>query len=369
MIKYITTALMLLAITSLRAQNARDTAIQMYVNNTGVRFKLIAADFGRALTQDFVGTMVRSYDTVMVLKANTNADSTGKKPLRYTTERRCDVLSQNVAGKIVVMELNKDCDVSQTCLNAQRAGAIGFVIIHNSNAQGNIKLPKKGLFKDSIRIPIFTVGSNVGDSITWLLPSIVGIKTKTPSIQALAQNKLLLDINAAAQQGKSQITWVNNTGTANDFFVVQKLNRITGVYEDVQIVKTHGVEGYEQYTAYDNNPTDGENTYRIKLVLNDGTVRYSDLKTVIFYSSNGITLYPNPADDLLNIGFKGYTGQDVDITLFDMLGKSIMTQHIEKLPTETQTLDISGKTSAGQYMILIQSKGKRDVVRQFTVGK
>ena len=182
---------MLLTIAISHAQNSRaDTTIQLSVNNTGVRFKLIPADFGGAITQDLIGIMVRSYDTVMVLKENARADSTGRKPLRYTTEHRCDVMSQNIKGKIVVMELNKDCDVTQTCLNVQRAGAKAFVIIHNSNAQGNIKLPKKGSFKDSIRIPIFTVHSGVGDSITLLLPTIVGIQKPVPTTTnaSVAQN-------------------------------------------------------------------------------------------------------------------------------------------------------------------------------------
>jgi hypothetical protein len=175
--KYITTALMLFTVTIIHAQSTRtDTSTQLSVYNTGARFKLVSSDFGGTITQDLVAVMVRSYDTVMVLKENARVDTTGRKPLRYKVERRCDKMSRGLKGKIVVMELNKDCDVTQTCLNVQRAGAKAFVIIHNSNSEGNIKLPKKGLFKDSIRIPIFTVRSNVGDSITTLLPSVVGIR-------------------------------------------------------------------------------------------------------------------------------------------------------------------------------------------------
>ena len=172
---------MLLTIATSPAQNNRtDTTTLLSVYNTGTGFKLTAADFGTTVTRNLVAVMVRSYDTVMVLKENTRADSTGRRPLRYKVERRCDKMSRGLRGKIVVMELNKDCDVTQTCLNVQRAGAVGFVIIHNSNSQGNIKLPKKGLFKDSIRIPIFTVRSGVGDSITALLPTMVAIIKPVP---------------------------------------------------------------------------------------------------------------------------------------------------------------------------------------------
>ncbi len=209
MIKYITTALVLLAITTSRAQNNRaDTTTLLSVYNTGVGFKLIPADFGATVTQaGLVAVMVRSYDTVMVLKENANADSTGRKPIRYKVERQCGKMSRGLKGKIVVMELNKDCDVTQTCLNVQRAGAIGFVIIHNSNSQGNIKLPKQGLFKDSIRIPIFTVRSGVGDSITTMLPTMVVISkpVPTPSNASVVSNdNLLLTANEKAKDKTTQ---------------------------------------------------------------------------------------------------------------------------------------------------------------------
>jgi Secretion system C-terminal sorting domain/PA domain len=212
MIKYITTALfLLLAATTIHAQNPRaDSSIAMSVYNTGVGFKLIPADFGGVLTTDLVATMVMSYDTVMVLKDSGKKDTASRKAiLRYNVVRLCDKMSSGLKDKIVVMELNKDCDVTQTCLNVQRAGAKAFVIIHNSNAQGNIKLPKKGLFKDSIRIPIFTVRSGVGDSITTLLPSVVGIQKPTavpPAPLAVPNNPSLTSIPDKTKEKTAQTT-------------------------------------------------------------------------------------------------------------------------------------------------------------------
>lgn len=103
--------------------------------------------------------------------------------------------------------------------------------------------------------------------------------------------------------------------------------------------------------------------------MTDGTERLSEPKTVSFYNTAGIHLYPNPTEDVLNITLKGYMGQDVDIQIFDMQGKHLLTRHIDKLQSDIQTLVIGDKIGIGQYLVLIQSKGKRDVVRQFTVGK
>ncbi len=181
MIKYLTTAFCLLVAASTYAQgNRTDTSMVLSVYNTGTCFKMEAADFGGVVTTSLVGTMVMSYDTTMVLKDSGKKDTVSRRAiLRYKVERQCNKMSRGLNGKIVVMALNKDCDVTQTCLNVQRAGAKAFVIIHNSNSQGNIKLPKRGIYKDSIRIPIFTVRSGVGDSVTTLLPTVVGIRKPT----------------------------------------------------------------------------------------------------------------------------------------------------------------------------------------------
>jgi hypothetical protein len=115
MIKYLTTALFLLIAATAQAQNPRaDTSVLLAVYNTGICFKLIPADFGGSLTEDLIAKMVMSFDTVIVLKENGPKDSTGRKPIRYIVERKCDKMSSNLEGKVVVMELNKDCDVTQT---------------------------------------------------------------------------------------------------------------------------------------------------------------------------------------------------------------------------------------------------------------
>ncbi len=122
--------------------------------------------------------------------------------------------------KIVLMELNKDCDVTQTCLLAQKAGAKAFVFIHNSNSNGNIHLPKKGDYKDSIRIPIFCVGKETGKDISALLPSKAGIKTKTPppnqSVIANTNDPTHTAMLADKQVGVSELPSTQSERTAKD---------------------------------------------------------------------------------------------------------------------------------------------------------
>ncbi len=353
-------------ISTAHSQRADSSTLAVY--NTARNFTVLSADFGADITQDLIGEMVLATDAIMVLKEHTQTDSSGKKPMRYQAERRADKISSNLKDKIVVIDFNKDYDVTQMCLNVQHAGAKALVIIHESNEKKLYKLLKKGLYKDSIRIPCFTIPNNRGEHIVQLLPSMVGIKLPANSNQNLVQSNIL-NLDAVAEANKSHLSWVNNTGTVNDYFVLERFNPNTGLFETVTTVKTKTLEGNEYYTTFDNEPFEGDNIYRIKLVLNDGTIRYSEEKTVTFHATNGIVLYPNPAHDILSINFKGYTGKAIDITIFDMQGKRLMVQHIDKLQTTDYTLDLPENAAVGQHMILIEAKGKKDVVRMFTIGK
>ncbi len=175
---------MLLSINAAHAQgnNRADTTL-LGVYNTGARFTVTRADFGLQTATEVLGEMVRAFDTVKVITTSTD---TGRTKQKHSYTQQCNYVSglqrtpDLFKDKIVLMSFNKDCDVTQVCLLAQRSGAKALMFIHNFNSNGNIKLPKIGNFKDSIRIPVFCVGKDKGEDISALLPSMAGIKTQQP---------------------------------------------------------------------------------------------------------------------------------------------------------------------------------------------
>jgi Secretion system C-terminal sorting domain/PA domain len=312
MIKYAIIALFLLAVASTSpAQNRADTSIALSVYNTGVSFKLIPADFGGIITTNLVATMVMSYDTVMVLKENGKRDTaSGRAIVRYKVERRCDKMSRGLKGKIVVMELNKDCDVTQTCLNVQRAGAKAFVIIHNSNAQGNIKLPNRGSFKDSIRIPIFTVRSGISDSITALLPTVVGIRK--PVIPPVRPNQLVASTNNGGQLQADKLS---------------------------------------EKTAQDAD-TDSETAH-------------PDLSNGISLGKKGFYISPNPTNDQTTLTYQFSKATDATITVETASGQVVLSQQLKGVTVGS--LDIQTVEWAnGTYILSLQS-GKEIKTKKFVV--
>jgi hypothetical protein len=349
--------------------NKADTTT-LAVLNTGRNFILTEADFGVAPTEDLIGEMVMAFDTVMVLKEHAKKDSSGKKMIMHQLERRANKISSNLKDKIALIDFNKDYDVTQMCIKIQRAGAKALIIIHESNEKKLYKLLKKGVFKDSIKIPCYTLPNKRKDDISELLPTIVGIKMPIAPTQALMSNAARLDITAQAELTKSRIEWRSNTGDKNDYFIIEKYNFATDMFEKMSIINSNHIAGIEEHFTYDNKPDEGENHYRIQQIQLDGSVLLSEIRTVEFASLlNGITIFPNPVEDEINISMKDYIGKTVDIALFDMQGKNIISQHIEVLQTSVHTLLLNQKALIGQYMLHIKAKGSSEVVKMLTVGK
>jgi hypothetical protein len=235
--KYVLVVFMIAVGATYCAAQATDT-IELSVFNTGVKYRLIVATFGKPQTgAEWLTDMVLVHDTIMSYVATGSNGTTflpptllakmpdslrrafqAQKIMKPVVTTRCDKpITANVKDKVVLMELGT-CDPSVMCLNAQNAGAKAVVLIHPSNNLDSILL-KKGPGRDELKITCYTVTRATGTKIAALLPSHVGIKRRvvTPN-QALiaqtnngvptisAQNAAQTPKNAADTEGSSEST-------------------------------------------------------------------------------------------------------------------------------------------------------------------
>jgi Secretion system C-terminal sorting domain len=190
------------------AAQATDT-IELSVFNTGVKYRLVVATFGKPQTgAELLTDMVLVHDTIMSYVATGSNGTTflpatlvakmpdslrrvfqAQKLMKPVITTRCDKpITANVKDKVVLMTLGT-CDPSVMCLNAQNAGAKAVVLIHQSNKLDSILLIK-GPGREELKITCYTVTRATGDKIIALLPSHVGIKKRvvTPNQGLVAQN-------------------------------------------------------------------------------------------------------------------------------------------------------------------------------------
>ena len=182
----------------------------------------------------------------------------------------------------------------------------------------------------------------------------------------LAIKPIALDIDAFADVNRAQIQWINNSGSKNDYFIVEKLNLTTGNFETIGNVNSKKSDVNELYTTYDNSPIEGDNVYRVKLNMLDGTTKTSVIKTLNYSSVNDVRLFPNPATDYIEVDLKQYNNKAVQLYMYNNLGQLILTQAVEKASNTPVHLDLNSKIS-GSYILRITSQGKKDLIKKFVI--
>jgi HYR domain/Secretion system C-terminal sorting domain len=176
-----------------------------------------------------------------------------------------------------------------------------------------------------------------------------------------AKDNLVMD--AQAQVNRTYIEWVNNTGFKNDYFTVEKINNTTGKFEALETVNSQSSDSSAtHYSTYDNAPNDGDNTYRVKVTFQDGSTKVSEPKTLNFKGLYDVRIFPNPASDIVGIDLSSYKNQAVEISMYNYLGQQISVQQVEKVGNAVVELNVAN-VQEGNYMIRIQSKGKRDITK------
>jgi hypothetical protein len=177
----------------------------------------------------------------------------------------------------------------------------------------------------------------------------------------------LLSMDAKADMNRARLEWLNNTGFKNDFFTVEKMNT-SGNFETLEIQNTIYSGSTERYLAYDKNPTEGDNFYRVGVTYEDGTTKYSETKKVTFSKAQGVGIYPNPADDYIDLDLNTYKGSPASIFLYNSFGQQVQFMNIEKVGDGTTRLDVAAQSS-GNYILRVASKDKRDVTKQIIISK
>ncbi|MEL6671798.1 MAG: T9SS type A sorting domain-containing protein [Bacteroidota bacterium] len=118
-------------------------------------------------------------------------------------------------------------------------------------------------------------------------------------------------------------------------------------------------------TYLDAQPQLGENLYRIRQQLPDGTWLISDQVEVYWTQAAGFSLYPNPVSERLRLSYlpDQEAGQKMHIRITDLLGKTLYQTQLEPEPADWE-YDVSG-WPAGMYQIEVRQAGARLYSQKF----
>lgn len=83
-------------------------------------------------------------------------------------------------------------------------------------------------------------------------------------------------------------------------------------------------EGIHHYSFVDEDPFSTINYYRLKMVDYNGSFQYTDIRSVVFDSTDGNVFYPNPASDYIFIN-EEYAKVTFSIRIYNVSGQLIKT--------------------------------------------
>ncbi|MEY4594240.1 MAG: hypothetical protein RIQ47_650 [Bacteroidota bacterium] len=139
----------------------------------------------------------------------------------------------------------------------------------------------------------------------------------------------LAKFDARNEGSKVKLEWATATEVNNDFFTIER-SKDGKLFEPLQLVDGAGNSSMTiNYSVYDEKPLSGISYYRIKQTDFDGAFSYSEMIAVRRNSNGtGLALYPNPANQEVQIAFDAQRGEQRSLRLVNALGQVVLSHEI-----------------------------------------
>jgi hypothetical protein len=176
-------------------------------------------------------------------------------------------------------------------------------------------------------------------------------------------NQAVFKASGRALINRTRLDWVENTAKQGEIFIIEKERN--GNFERFNFIKSLDGTGTRSYVAFDDNPNDGLNYYKINLIKNDGTVIQSPIIEVNMGKVVNATVYPNPTESDIDVLLIDPLDKDITISLFNILGIEIKSQTFESKTTPLHL--VLDELPSGVYQLHVSQKGRRDYVKQVVI--
>jgi len=170
----------------------------------------------------------------------------------------------------------------------------------------------------------------------------------------------LMAFTATPENQGVELKWETSSEVDNAYYILQR-STDTSLWKDLQqIVASGNTSTDSHYAAYDPNPVDGNNYYRLKQVDRDGKFTYSPVRVVTLDRPISVNIYPNPARSFITIRIGISNGEKLSVILLNTAGQ------INEVPTAntgTQVTLYTAGLAKGIYFVKI-TQGQRTEVKK-----
>jgi hypothetical protein len=181
----------------------------------------------------------------------------------------------------------------------------------------------------------------------------------------------LLDFTCFATKNVVNLNWNVATQLNTEGYAIERSTDNGQTFERIGFVKAKtSTSKTIAYTFTDEKPFVGTNYYRLKMLDMDGKFDFSPIRTAILRGPDldKFSIYPNPANRLVNVDFDTNRKGRVEIELVDVAGKQILKTHAASEMGHNQfSINIS-KVAEGTYFLKM-TDGQTVSVQRLVVVK
>ncbi len=166
-------------------------------------------------------------------------------------------------------------------------------------------------------------------------------------------------LSASLINNQPQVNWATSTEINFDYFGVEKSLDTKNFVEIAKLASNKASNG-SAYQYTDINKTLSTQFYRLKLVDNDGTFKYSSVVAVNGKASLELAIYPNPVTNTIILSHpKAVAGASLKIVGID--GRTLSTNAVATGATQT-SLDVT-KLVKGNYVVSFVNNGVASAIQ------
>ncbi len=174
-------------------------------------------------------------------------------------------------------------------------------------------------------------------------------------------------------QNKVKLNWQTATELKNYGFDIERSSVNSKAWEKIGFVKGNGNSNSpKKYSFTDENPSSSKMQYRLKQIDNDGKFEYSKVVDITLNTPAKFSLeqnYPNPFNPTTKIEYAIPSDNLVQIKIYNILGKEVMTLLNEYKKAGTYSIDFNASSlSSGVYFYKIVS-GRNSEIKKMILLK
>jgi hypothetical protein len=244
------------------------------------------------------------------------------------------------------------------------AGAVDFTLNSLLNANYNITATVTPFYSINCD-PAFTCAAGIvfGPAITQFDNSVpngfnIFVQSTTLPVQ-LAQFLALKN-----GDGSVKLIWATSQEVNAGYFDIERSGD-QSAWTKIGSVKAVGNSSTSSnYSYIDRLPVDGTGYYKLKMVDLDGKFKYSKTVAVtVETDSRPLVIYSNPFSDMIRLKVNVSRGQNLTMTVSDMLGKTYINQNYHAQSGDNLVNLPSSISSHGVYILRIYGESYDQTVK------